>query len=204
MNIKLQVARAQLGTALHLFIRDKDAYSVQALACGGSEIIEGLAEQSKRPTLSTHILDTIPDIQRREIKKLRNQYWNAIKHFTGRDNKRVRDDNDLMTRFDDTKNDAVLYGGWVDYHSLLGRLPIEAQIFKVWWYATNEHRMNPDADPAQWRAIFPGISIANRQEQKRRLRRAVEKYRKDQTLLADPETEPCPLCFSALALMNDQ
>ena len=31
-------------TALDLFLRDKDPISVQCLACGGGEVVEGLAE----------------------------------------------------------------------------------------------------------------------------------------------------------------
>ena len=41
---KIVVARAQLVTALDLFVRDKDPISIQCLACGGGEIIEALAE----------------------------------------------------------------------------------------------------------------------------------------------------------------
>jgi hypothetical protein len=82
-ELKLRIARAQLGTALELFIRDKDAYSVHALACGGCEIIEGLAEVFGARTLSTHILETHPGIDMPQIMKLRNQHWNALKHWDG-------------------------------------------------------------------------------------------------------------------------
>lgn len=195
----MQVARAQLGTALGLFIRDKDSLSVQALACGGSEIIEGLTEQADLPTLSTHILQTFPDVDFRGIKALRNQYWNAIKHFYRHDGKTVRDDEALMAKFDDTANDGVLFMGWLDYLLLVKRLPVEVQVFQVWWYATNERRMNPAADPTPWRAVFPGISADNRTEQKRRLRRVVEKYRKDKRILGDPRTEVGPLMPGGLS-----
>jgi hypothetical protein len=40
---KLDIARHQLGSALDLFIRDRDAVSVQCLACGGVELMEGIA-----------------------------------------------------------------------------------------------------------------------------------------------------------------
>ncbi|WSG96600.1 hypothetical protein U8P76_06885 [Rhizobium johnstonii] len=71
MSIKIQIARAQLGTALDLFIRDRDPYSVHSLACGGSEIVEGLAKEADLPSISTHILQTIPDIDQRKLKRLR-------------------------------------------------------------------------------------------------------------------------------------
>ena len=190
----MAIARAQLGTALDLFIRDHDPLSVQALACGGSEIMEGLAEQASLPTLSTHILETFPDVDMRKIRRLRNQYWNAIKHFYEGDKKTVRDDEALMADFTDRANDAVLFMGWRDYLRYVGALPVEAQVFQVWWYATNETRMSPETDPTPWRTMFPGIAEVPRVEQKRRLRRLAEKYRHDKAILADPRTEPEPLC----------
>ncbi len=193
MSKKLQVARAQLGTALSLFLRDKDPFSVQALACGGSEIIEGLAESADIPTLSTHIIKTFPDTDIPKIKSLRNQYWNAIKHFYKQDKKSAREDEALLADFTDAANDAPLFMGWLDYHLLTKRLPVEAQIFQVWWYATNETRMNPTVDPTPYRTLFPKINEDERREQKRRLRRTVEKYRKNKDILNDPRTEIEPL-----------
>jgi hypothetical protein len=55
---KLQVARAQLVMALDLFVRDKDPISIHCLACGGGEVIEGLAELYDHETFATHILQT--------------------------------------------------------------------------------------------------------------------------------------------------
>jgi hypothetical protein len=178
---------------LHLFILDRDPLSVQSLACGGSEIMEGLAEQAALPTLSTHILQTFPNVDMAKIKRLRNQYWNAIKHFYQRDKRTARDDAALMADFTDRANDAVLFMGWLDYMTYMKKLPVEAQVFQVWWYATNEARMNPEADPAPFRTMFPGIAEVERAEQKRRLRRAAERYRRDKAILADARTEPGPL-----------
>ena len=196
MEIKLRIARAQLGTAMSLFIRNKDPLSVHALACGGSEVMEGLAEHYSLPTLSTHILETHPDIDIAKIRKLRNQHWNVIKHFYSRDNKTARDDEALMASFSDFANDSVLFMGWLDYMNVTKRLPIEVQVFQVWWYATNEEKMNPDSDPEPYRSIFPGIMGNERSEQKRRLARAVEKYRRNAEILADPRTEVGSLAIS--------
>ncbi len=197
MSIKLRIARAQLGTALSLFLRNKDPLSVQALACGGSEVIEGLADQNKIPTLSSHILQTHPDINMAKIKGLRNQYWNAIKHFYSRDNETARDDEELMASFSDDKNDSVLFMGWLDYQLLTKRLPVEVQVFQVWWYATNEQRINPDVDPTPYRIVFPDIMKFDRGEQKRRLKRVTEKYRDNREILADARTEIGPLIIDA-------
>jgi hypothetical protein len=197
MSIKLTVARAQLGTALSLFIQDRDPISVHALACGGAEVMEGLAEQSGLETLSSHILATFPDMDFAKVKRLRNQYWNAIKHFYKADNSTAREDEALMADFSDRANDAVLFMGWLDYAQREARLPVEVQVFQVWWYATNESRMAPHVDPTPWRTIFPDIAGQDRKEQKRRLARVVEKYRRDKAILADPKTEPGRLLVRA-------
>ncbi|AWC23939.1 hypothetical protein CO731_03412 [Aminobacter sp. MSH1] len=197
MSIKLQIARNQLGAALDLFIRNKDPFSVQALACGGSEIIEGLASEAQIPTLSTHILATFPNVDMRKIKALRNQYWNAIKHYYRLDGAGARDDDALMAEFSDAANDAPLFMGWLDYMLLTKCLPVEVQVFQVWWYATNEDKMSPEADPTPYRTMFPRIGDVGRQEQKRRLRRTVEKYRHNREILADPRTERGSLLRSA-------
>ena len=196
MSTKLTIARAQLGTALGLFLRDQDPISVHALACGGSEIIEGLASANDIPTLSSHILQTHPSSDISTIKRLRNQYWNAIKHFYTHDNKTARDDEELMADFSDEKNDGVLFMGWLDYQLLVKRLPVEVQVFQVWWYATNEQRLNPNTDPMPFRSLFPGIMKADRTEKKRQLKRVTEKYRRNREILEDPRTEQGRLLIS--------
>jgi hypothetical protein len=186
---KLQIARAQLGTALHLFILDKDPYSVQALSCGGSELIEGLAQAVELPTFSTHIMATFPDFDIAKVKRSRNLYWNAIKHFYKPDGKTQRDDESLLADFSDLKNDAALFVGWWDYFLLTKRLPIEVQVFQAWWYALNEDKLGPCVDPTPFRSVFPSIGGSDRREQKRRLRRKIEAYQNDKALLAHPKTE---------------
>jgi hypothetical protein len=185
---KLSVARAQLVTAFDLFVRDKDPISVHCLACGGGEVIEELADAQEKKPFAKHILSTQPDMDRGVIRGLRNQYWNAFKHFT--DHKGIaRDDEELLARFDDRVNDAALFIGWWDYLEVQKRLPIAVQVFQVWWYALYEEKLSPDADLHRIRTAFPDIRGQDRAEQKRRLRRSIEKYRNDKALLADPATE---------------
>jgi hypothetical protein len=185
---KIDVARSQLVTALDLFVRDKDPISVHCLACGGGAVIEGLAEAQAEEVFATHILQTQPDIDRRKIRGLRNTYWNAFKHFSDRGGM-AREDEDLIATFSDSKNDIALYIGWYDYALLRKSMPIAAQVFQVWWYALNEDKLSDGADVSIFRSAFPEIMKADRPEQKRRLRRKIEKYRDDKNLLADPATE---------------
>lgn len=187
---KLYVARAQLGTALQLFIENRDPYSIQALACGAGELIEGIAQQANLPVFSSHIMQTYPDLNTLgAIKRIRNKYWNAFKHFYEKDNQTPRDDEEIITQFSDECNDAALYVGWQDYATLTGRLPVTAQVFHVWWCALNEDKLNPTVVTARLREIFPNIAKVDRREQKRRLRRKIESYRKNKQILEDHRTE---------------
>lgn len=187
VELKLKVARAQLATALELFIRDKDPISVQSLACGASEVLDAVAKEKGAEPLSKHILREYPHLDEASLRGLRNKYWNAFKHLTGRDGL-MRDDEALLQNFDDIQNDAALFVGWSDYHAVIGKLPVAAQVFQVWWFALNETKLGrPDYEGI--RRAFPDLMSADRGEQKRRLRRAVEKWNKNSELLADAATE---------------
>src|SRR5262245_5016313 len=153
---KIMVARAQLVTALDLFVRDKDPISIQCLACGGGEVVEGLAEAQGEAPFAMHILKTQTDMDRKAVRWRRNQYWNELKHFF--DTKGIeREDEELLARFSDINNDVALFVGWWDYMTVQKRLPVAGQVFQVWWYALNEEKLSPDADLGVVRTAFPDI-----------------------------------------------
>ncbi|MFK4657150.1 hypothetical protein [Bradyrhizobium japonicum] len=193
---KLNVARHQLGTALDLFIKDRDPIAVQCLACGGSELIEAIASSQSIRTFSTHIMETYPDLDIGKIRRLQRQYWNAFKHLSTRDGLQ-REDDALLAAFNDTANDAALFVGWWDYFSVTGRLPLPVQVFQLWWFSLNEEKLATGADLETIRKLFPAMKKQTRTEQKRRLRRAVERYRDNNDVLKDSRTENNPLCFPA-------
>jgi hypothetical protein len=149
---KLQVARAQLVMALDLFVRDKDPISIHCLACGGGEVIEGLAELYDHETFATHILQTQPQINRKKIRKARIQYWNAFKPFSDRKGLQ-REDEELLKGFDDRQNNIALFIGWWDYLSLLKKLPVAAQVFQAWWFSLNEDSQAPISLHSGWRFL---------------------------------------------------
>lgn len=159
-------------------------------------MIEGVAETAGYSTLSTHILETHPDIEMGKIRALRNQHWNAIKHFYAHDRKRERDDHELMATFSDDQNDMPLFMGWFDYVQVTGKLPIPVQVFQVWWYAIHEEKLANDVARMGINALFPGLRNRDRSEQKRRLRRAIERFKNRKELTQDPRTELTPLVFA--------
>ena len=185
---KAEVARRQLGTALHLFIADDDPVSVHVLACGGGEISESLARKGGQEPFTTHILETVPDIDPGKIRALRNQFWNAFKHSTTR--KGVdREDASLLARFDDEQNDHALFIGWYDYMNAVGTLPLEAQVFQVWYFAKYPDKLNPAADFEFVSRAFPRLDVLERRHQKLRLRATVRRYSKNRDVVEDPRTD---------------
>jgi hypothetical protein len=198
LDPKILVARAQLGTALWLFIHHKDPISVHSLAAGAAEVLYGIGKHTNQQMVSTHILSSEPSMTEKDLTRLRGQHWNAFKHFFGPDHKTPRDDAELIESFNDHHNDAILFTAWGDYGVVRGGLPVEAQIFQVWWYANNEPKLAPGAR-TEFRQIFPDLPTFSRSEQKRRLRRVIDKFKGDRRVMQDPRTEAGPLMAGASA-----
>jgi hypothetical protein len=186
---KTEIARRQLGTALALFLQDCDPVSVHALACAGCEIAEHLTRKAGAKPFSTHALLTFPDIN---IGKIRNQYWNAFKHAQTRDGIE-RDDSELLERFDDAVNDHTLFIGWYDYMLAVGALPIEAQIFQVWYFALYPEKLNPEVDTTIHQRIFAKLPSKSRADQKRALREVISSFRRNPDVMTHPQSDPRPL-----------
>ena len=190
---KVGIARRQLGTALGLFLRDQDPVSVQCLACGGAEVVEALAVHRGVTSFTNHILDQRQSLDLPRFRHLRGLYWNAFKHVFKPRSQELRDDEEIVQNFSDEKNDVALLIGWSDYATLTQRMPIATQVFQVWYFALNLEQLSPDVDQRPFYHYFPNLAQANRREQKRRLKRAVEKYEHDPELLKQSGTETEPL-----------
>ena len=187
-DLKAAVARRQLGTALALFLDDGDPVSVHCLACGGAEIADFLAKNVERTPFSQHALDTFPEMNVNELVKLRNKYWNAMKHALAHNGK-IRSDDELLAAFDDVQNDHILFIGWYDYANAVGRLPIEAQMFQAWYFANYPEKLDNATSPESFARLFPGILKVRRSEKKRQLRRKIAWARTQSDVMQDARTE---------------
>lgn len=193
---KTEIARRQLGTALALFLEDSDPVSVHTLACAGCEIAEHLTRKAGEEPFSTHMRLTFPDLDIGELRQLQNQYWNAFKHAQTR-GRIERQDSELLERFGDEVNDHTLLIGWRDYQQAVGTLPIEAQIFQVWYFALCPEKLNPEVDIATHQRLFPMLPSKSRADQKRALREVISSFRNDDEVMTDPKTDPRPLVLRA-------
>ncbi|WP_441280518.1 hypothetical protein [Tardiphaga sp. 862_B3_N1_1] len=155
-------------------------------------MLDAIARMENKAPLSTHLLQTVPDLDMKSLRVIQRKYWNAFKHLSDRTDG-LRNDDETLAQFTDEANDAALFVGWSDYQEVTGTLPIEAQVFHLWWFAMYPLKLAPGTDMDAIRQVFPEIEKLSRSEQKRRLRRVVEKYRRDPRLLSDPATDYRPL-----------
>ncbi|MBB4041815.1 hypothetical protein GGR34_003496 [Microvirga flocculans] len=191
MNLKVESARRQLGTALALYLMDHDPVSVHCLAGGGCEVIEFYAGKSAAPFV-TQVLNENPNIDLERFRRLQRQYWTAFKHATrwvGKGKAVERDDDELLYQFTDEQNDVALFIGWSDYAKATGTMPIEAQVQQAWWIAKNLEKLHPNHSKARYEGLFPNIKSLPRADQKRLLREKIEWARSVPEVMSDPKTE---------------
>jgi hypothetical protein len=188
---KTQVARRHLGTALALFLNDDDPVSVHTLAAAGGEIAEHLAIKAGQSPFISHIQKTFPDLDIKAIRGAQRQHSNAFKHALANSGVE-RNDQDLFEKFTDEYNDHVLFVGWHDYMIATGILPVEVQVFQVWYYALYPEKLASALD-AEIEEVFPDLKANSREVQKIRLRDAINVYRNDEGLMRDAQTDQAPL-----------
>ena len=193
---KVEVARRQLGSALWLFLQNLDPVSVHTLAGSGAELAEGLARDVGGAPFIEHVLRTNPDMTQQRYYALARQHYNALKHLTKRDGAN-RDDAELLSTFTDEKNDALLFIGWTDLTAAAPSVPIEAQVYLVWFYASYPDKMARKEDAEKFLSLFPGLTELSRAERKAALRRQIDVARTNLTVMNDPGTDQRPLIWEA-------
>jgi hypothetical protein len=192
---KMEVARRQLGTALALFLDDRDSASVHCLACGGGEIAEHLSRKAGVEPFFAHIvLEHSPKLSEADLRSTRNAYWNAFKHAKTKKD-RDRDDAALLSTFSDAENDHILFMGWLDYSRAAGSMPIEAQAFQAWYFAMYPEKVGPDLQVVKASIVMFGndLSSVARSDAKRRLKIVIAHYSKREDVLSLKLTDRRPL-----------
>ena len=131
---KIEIARRELGAALQLFLDDKCTVSIHLLASAGAEIVESLVECSGGTSFRNVILSAAPHLTEKIVNDSMRVFANAFKHAATKGGK-ARDDAAVVALFSDEDNVAILFKGWIDYGTITGRLPLEAQAFQSWFAA---------------------------------------------------------------------
>jgi len=189
---KIYVARAQLRTALWLFLEDMDPISIHALSCAGCEILAEITVATNTFSPSLIVKEYVDEADPNwKIKDIRNANWNAFKHVHGWKNT-IRDDRDRIQNFSDSENDALLYQGWYDLAALKVQLPVEAQIY-LCWYAANYPESATPLERQSAEALFKFTDGASRPERKSALYQCCADWRSNPELRASDQTDLLPL-----------
>lgn len=177
MTLKIEAARRQLGTALALYLQDRDPVSVHCLAASATELVEHFAKTAGRAPFLFQILAQNPQAKLQDLHKAQRQYYNSFKHATQKSGV-FRDDERLLAEFTDARNDHALFTGWYDYELTGQLLPVEAQVYIAFYFAKYGDQLLLPEDLAKYKVVFPQLKGLSRAEQKRGLRSMIEDARK--------------------------
>jgi hypothetical protein len=196
-DLKIEVARRQLGMATELYLRDLDPVSVHSLANAGCELIEFYARKLSGKALLSDFAQLAHNTDIAKLKRLQREYWTAFKHATTQRKPKKpakeRDDEDLLKQFTDEKNDLALVIGWSDYYRATGKMPIEAQAQQLWFFALHpEKHGNPELSRLSAIA-FPDLQSKSRADQKGLMNGWIKRARADTATMSHPMTEQRPL-----------
>ncbi len=188
MHEKIEAARRQLGTALALYLDDRDPVSVLCLAGGGCEVIEHFARKATGTPFVSLMLKIHPHLDQTKLHRIQRRYWNAFKHALDRKGKE-RNDTELLEAFNDKQNDHMLFIGWYDYAQTTGVMPIEAQAHQAWYLALYPEKLDPKFSTRPYEELFPNLLSLPRHKQKLRLRTMIRRARSNREIMQDPRTE---------------
>ncbi|WP_147127291.1 hypothetical protein [Shimia ponticola] len=193
LNANAEIARRLLGTATHLFAQDLDPVSVHCLACSAAEHAALISQASTGRTFNDHVQAVFPDRELKTIRKIRNQYWNPIKHAKDHSGQERRLAIDLEG-FNDLQNDHMLFVVWFDYMNGGRGLPLAAQVFLAWYYDLYPEKISPlHLQEVGHEPVFPDLPSQSRKTQKRWLRSATKFYQNNDDIMRSPQTDTRPL-----------
>jgi hypothetical protein len=156
------------------------------------EPADHLAHAKGAIPFSDHALAVVPNLDAARLKGVRNQFWNAFKHATTHKGV-ARDDTSLFKGFNDLQNDHMLFVGWYDYAMAAKALPMEAQVFQIWYFALYPEKLDPKHDWTPYTKTFPRLKRLSRLRQKQALRDVIARTRHNRGVMRDHRTERAPL-----------
>lgn len=185
MITKEDAARRQLVTSIRLFFENRDLISIHTLAQCAFMVLDNVCEKRGFSRFIEHMVEVNPSSNEEQIYKLAATYRNFFKHAD-------RDPDTFLQDFDDDCNDHILIIAVEDLARLTGKLPVEAQVFQLWYFSVYRERLNCEAYERMIKSIenwFPEIQHIVRAEQKRLGREVLDRALALPELLDDPRTD---------------
>jgi hypothetical protein len=160
---KIDAAEANLCAAIRLFFADEHPVPVHTLAGAAREVMSVLGEKLETNILLDQLAES-RGVSPREYLRKATVALNFMKHADR--------DPTAVLEFADEANDFMLFWACRDFVSITKGLPIEAQVFDAWFFATQVKEVNKGG--LRWQEsvkacsrLFPGVRSASRPEQKR-------------------------------------
>jgi hypothetical protein len=160
---KIDVAEAHIRTAVRLFFEDAHPVPVHTLACAAREILTALGEKLGIDTI-LHEAARLTGTSVRDVKGKAHTFANFMKHAD-------RDPTATLEGFSDADNGPVLFFACHDFGRVTGGMPVEAQVFEAWFFATTVKRVSDGG--VRWQRLvkdsiklFPRVRSVPRAEKK--------------------------------------
>lgn len=185
----LVVARSQLLTAIDLFFNDRDPFSVHALAGNAREILESLCRLAVVEPITELFLRDHPHRPKKNIYATLDFYRDCFKHV-GKTWEERKDGQTTLNKFDDSKNEYLLYVCVEDYLRLRGSSPFPMQVFHAWFCAVHVDLIDSSRSRRKFANLIPDVSQMSRYQQKRAVLGVIRRSADDPQVLANPQTEP--------------
>jgi hypothetical protein len=159
---KIDIAEANLTAALRLFFEDAHPVPVHTLANAAREVL-GVIGEKVQADIFLNQLAQRRSVSVSEYLKKATATANFMKHADR--------DPDAVLDFSDQVNDFMLFWACRDFVTVAKGLPIEAQVFDSWFFATQVKRVRDGG--LRWQEkvkacirLFPGVRAAERPKQK--------------------------------------
>lgn len=172
-------------TAIQLFFTKADPVSIFTLAANAWEVVDTLCDKRGVKSISNESRDHIPEGKDLKKNYVNSPYRNFFKHAD-------RDPDARLDGFDATKCDGVLFLGVEDYLRLMGKGPVEFQIFQLWYLAMYIEKVSDTSLEKILEATdraFPNIRELSRDEQIRLGAKVLASALSDRSMLEHPGTE---------------
>jgi hypothetical protein len=175
---KIDVAEANLSAAISLFFADAHPVPVHTLAAAAREVLSVLGEKLEADIFLKTLAEN-RDVSPQEYLSKATKPYNFMKHAH-------RDPTDVL-EFADEANDFMLFWACRDFVSVATGLPVEAQVFDAWFFATQVKRVSSGG--LRWQEsvracikLFPRIRSASRPEKKQIALQVLSKAQKNPAL----------------------
>lgn len=172
-------------TAIQLFFGGGDPISIFTLAANAWEVVDALCSGQGIDSISNESREHVPEGKDLKRDYINSPYRNFFKHAD-------RDPEARLVGFDATKCDGVIFLAVEDYLRLMGKSPVEFQMFQLWYLACYVEKVSDDSLARILKRtdqLFPDIRRVPRDRQILMGEKALEWAQTDIDLVNDPKTE---------------